>query len=113
MDLEDIPPTAEWRVKIKQGIEGARAFVFVLSPDSMTSPECLKEIDYAVASHKRLIPVVCREVDSRAVPEPLAALLDLSAGTGRLRERDRHPPHRGGHGPGMGRRPHYSPGKGL
>ena len=74
VDLEDIPPTAEWRVKIKQGIEGARAFVFVLSPDSMTSPECLKEIDYAAASHKRLIPVVCREVDSRAVPEPLSRL---------------------------------------
>ena len=47
VDLEDIPPTAEWREKINAGIEGVRAFVFVLSPDSMVSPECLKEIDHA------------------------------------------------------------------
>jgi hypothetical protein len=39
MDLEDIPPTAEWRERTKAGIEGARAFVFVLSPDSIRSPE--------------------------------------------------------------------------
>ena len=37
VDLEDIPPTAEWREKIRAGIKGARAFVFVLSPDSMAS----------------------------------------------------------------------------
>ena len=74
VDLEDIPPTAEWREKIKAGIEGARAFVFVLSPDSMASPECLKEVDHAAASHKRLIPVVCREVDPQAVPEALGKL---------------------------------------
>lgn len=74
VDLEDIPPTAEWREKIKAGIEGARGFVFVLSPDSMASPECLKEVDYAAASHKRLIPVVCREVEGQAVPEALGCL---------------------------------------
>ncbi|MBI4964111.1 MAG: TIR domain-containing protein [Desulfomonile tiedjei] len=74
VDLEDIPPTAEWREKIKAGIEGARAFVFVLSPDSMASPECLKEVDYAAASHKRLIPVVCRGVDAQTVPEALGCL---------------------------------------
>ena len=74
VDLEDIPPTAEWREKIKAGIEGARAFVFVMSPDSMASPECLKEVDYAAATHKRLIPVVCREVETQAAPEALAKL---------------------------------------
>ena len=74
MELEDIPPTAEWREKINAGIEGVRAFVFVLSPDSMASPECLKEVDHAAASHKRLIPVVCREVEAKAVPEALSKL---------------------------------------
>jgi WD40 repeat protein len=74
VDLEDIPPTAEWREKIRAGIEGARAFVFVLSPDSMASPECLKEVDHAAASHKRLLPVVCRDVDTQVVPEALGKL---------------------------------------
>jgi hypothetical protein len=74
MDLKNIPPTAKWREKIKAGIEGARAFVFVLSPDSMASPECLKEVEHAAASHKRLIPVVCREVEAKAVPEALGKL---------------------------------------
>jgi tetratricopeptide (TPR) repeat protein len=74
VDLEDIPPTAEWREKIKAGIEGARAFVFVLSPDSMASLECLKEIGYAATSHKRLIPLVCREVDPQSAPEALGKL---------------------------------------
>jgi WD40 repeat protein len=74
VDLEDIPPTAEWREKIHAGIEGARAFVFILSPDSMASPECRMEVDHAAAIHKRLIPVVCREVDPQAAPEALGKL---------------------------------------
>jgi hypothetical protein len=71
VDLEDIPPSAEWREKIKSGIEGARAFVIVLSPDSIISSECLKEIDYAAANHKRFIPVVSREFNTQTIPESL------------------------------------------
>ncbi|MEO8311232.1 MAG: TIR domain-containing protein [Caldimonas sp.] len=74
VDLDDIPPSAEWRGRILAGIEGARAFVFVLSPDSIASEECIKEIDLAAARHKRLIPVVRRDVEARAVPETLARL---------------------------------------
>jgi hypothetical protein len=40
VDLEDIPPTAEWREKIKAGIEGARAFVFVQTQFPPTSQRC-------------------------------------------------------------------------
>ena len=74
VDLEDIPPSAEWREKINAGIEGARAFVFVLSPESIVSPECIKEIEYAAASHKRLIPVVCRGGANLQAPEALGKL---------------------------------------
>ncbi len=74
VDLEDIAPSAEWRSSILAGIEGARAFVFVLSSDSVASEECRKEIDLAVARHKRLIPVVCRDVATGTVPEALARL---------------------------------------
>ena len=74
VDLEDIPPTAKWREKIHGGIEAARGVVFVLSPDSMASPECLKEIKHATAAHKRLIPLVCQEVEESSVPEELSSL---------------------------------------
>jgi hypothetical protein len=74
VDLEDIPPSAEWREKIRAGIEGARAFVIVLSPASIESSEVMKEVKHAAASHKRLIPVVCRQVDPETVTEALGKL---------------------------------------
>jgi hypothetical protein len=35
IDLEDIPPAADWRERIWDGIGAARAFVFVLSPSRL------------------------------------------------------------------------------
>ena len=74
VDLEDIPATAKWWEKIEGGIEAARAFVFVLSPDSTVSSECGKEIEVAAGAHKRLIPVVCRELGASVVHKDLACL---------------------------------------
>ena len=69
VDLHDIPPTVEWRLKIREGLEGARAFVFVISPASIISIECQKELAQAVGSHKRLIPLVYHQVDPNEAPE--------------------------------------------
>ncbi|HUG26405.1 TIR domain-containing protein [Piscinibacter sp.] len=74
IDLEDIPPSSAWRRDIAEGIEHSHAFVFVLSPDSVASAECAKEIAHAVRNRKRIIPVVCRPVDPQAVPAELAEL---------------------------------------
>jgi len=74
VDWEDIPPTAEWLKEISAAIEAAQAIVFVISPDSVRSEICGKELAHAVENNKRLIPVVCREVDDRGVPEALARL---------------------------------------
>jgi WD40 repeat protein len=74
VDLTDIPATTKWWEKIEGGIEAARAFVFVLSPDSTVSPECQKEIEVATGAHKRLIPLVCRELGACAVHKDLACL---------------------------------------
>ena len=43
VDWEDIPASAEWLAEIEGAIEGAQAFVFVLSPDSVTSEVCAIE----------------------------------------------------------------------
>src|SRR5829696_5598410 len=71
VDLEDIRPTEEWLPSVYSGIEGANAFVFVISPESARSKSCLRELEHAVENNKRLIPIVCRDVDASTVPEPL------------------------------------------
>jgi len=73
VDLEDIPPSAEWLEEIYAGIEAANAVVFVLSPESLTSTVCRQELEHAVAHRKRLVPVVARDVGTAAVPEALAS----------------------------------------
>lgn len=73
LDVEAIPPAADWAARIRAGIAQARAFVFVLSPDSLASPVCEREWREAVAHNKRLIPVLRRDVDVAAVPPVLQA----------------------------------------
>lgn len=73
VDLEDILPSEDWLNAVHSAIEAADAFVFVVSPDSVDPTSiCEKEIDHAVAHNKRIILVVCRSVDTRAVRVPEA-----------------------------------------
>ncbi|HEY9619069.1 MAG TPA: TIR domain-containing protein [Crinalium sp.] len=74
LDLQDIPPAALWRNEIAVGILESEAFVFVLSPQSLQSEECAKELKYAIEHNKRLIPVVCQEVNYSEVPKVLAEI---------------------------------------
>jgi hypothetical protein len=74
VDLQDIPPTAAWLHEIYAGIEGADAFVYVLSPDSVASEVYTQELEYALRNSKRIVPLVYREVDASTVIEPVRAL---------------------------------------
>ena len=74
VDWEGIRPTEEFMQAIYGAIEGADTFVFVLTPDSVASEVCGHEIAHAAAHNKRMVPIVAREVDADAVPEPLAKL---------------------------------------
>ncbi|MBC8170234.1 MAG: TIR domain-containing protein [Anaerolineae bacterium] len=62
VDWEDIPKTADWWSEIKDGVEKADSFIFVISPDSVDSEVCGWEINHAVELKKRLIPVLRRDV---------------------------------------------------
>jgi hypothetical protein len=74
IDWHDIPLTADFLREIHVGIEGCDKFVFVITPDSISSPICQKEIGHAAANNKRLIPVFHRFVTATEVPGPLCGL---------------------------------------
>ncbi|HEY1775152.1 MAG TPA: TIR domain-containing protein [Solirubrobacteraceae bacterium] len=73
VDEEDIPPASRWASDLASAIEEASAFVFVISPDSVASVECRKELDHAAAVNKRLIPVNHRETAIAETPAALAS----------------------------------------
>ncbi|QPC83313.1 toll/interleukin-1 receptor domain-containing protein [Phototrophicus methaneseepsis] len=62
VDWEDIPPSADWWREIQAGIAAADNFIFIISPESVTSEVCAREIEYGVETHKRFIPVLLKEV---------------------------------------------------
>jgi WD40 repeat protein len=74
VDWQDIPPTAEWLEEIKSGIEKSDNFLFVISPDSVESPVCQRELSQAVQRNKRLIPLLHRDVPDNGLPLPLAKI---------------------------------------
>ena len=64
---------------IERGIEGADSFIFLLSPNSVQSRHCLNELNYALALHKRIIPVLVKALAAGTVPTVLknVRLIDL------------------------------------
>lgn len=70
----ELLPAAEWMDEIRSQIDSAPAVVFILSPDVVASPICGQELEHALAQHKRIIPVVCRDVDPDKVDESLRKL---------------------------------------
>jgi hypothetical protein len=84
IDWKDIPLTAEWQQEIFTNMERAYNFVFVISPDSLASTNCKREIDHAAANHKRMIPIFYRRVPDDAIPENLARIqrLEIPSGGG-------------------------------
>ena len=61
VDWKNIPLTSDWWAEIEKGIEAADTFIFVISPDSIASEVCAKEILHAVQHNKRLFPIVRRD----------------------------------------------------
>ncbi|MAE72238.1 MAG: hypothetical protein CME06_17435 [Gemmatimonadetes bacterium] len=63
IDWEDIPYSSNWWNEIAQAIEGASAFVCVLSDEYFGSQTCGAELSLAEESNKRIVPVQYKEFD--------------------------------------------------
>jgi hypothetical protein len=72
MDELDIAPASSWAADLQRAIEAADAFVFVISPDSLGSAECARELEHAGALNKRIIPLALRATDIATLPAALA-----------------------------------------
>jgi len=71
VDWEGIAPTTAWLTEIQRAIEAADHFLFVISPDSITSEICTLELSHAVERHKRLIPFSYKPVTPESLPGAL------------------------------------------
>ncbi|MGK7877393.1 MAG: toll/interleukin-1 receptor domain-containing protein, partial [Xenococcaceae cyanobacterium] len=58
LDQNDIPLAVDFQEEIYDGIDKAHNFLFIISPYSVNSEYCLKEIQRAVEDNKRIIPLL-------------------------------------------------------
>jgi hypothetical protein len=88
-DLEDIPPATPWEEEMLLGVQFCSNFIFIISPDSINSEPCLKELSCAIRHNKRLIPILYRMVNPSLIHPALGELNwiffdDLELGINRL-----------------------------
>ncbi|RMF70160.1 MAG: TIR domain-containing protein, partial [Cyanobacteria bacterium J069] len=74
VDWDSIPSGADWWEEIKTGIEVADTMIFVISPESVASEVCGRELEHAIQHQKRLLPVVCKDVDPALVHPELSKI---------------------------------------
>jgi WD40 repeat protein len=83
VDWEGIEPSDQWRESVREAIDAADAFLFVLSRPSLASRSCSDELEHATGEHKRLIVVAREDVDGLEPPAAIEAVNWIF-----LRERD-------------------------
>ncbi|TAE60781.1 MAG: TIR domain-containing protein [Nostocales cyanobacterium] len=76
----DIQSGADFVESIDRGIEEADNLVFLMSPASLESEYCQKEITYALSLKKRIIPVLIAPVEEAQIPLELRKIqfIDLT-----------------------------------
>ena len=74
VDWEGIPLSSDWMDEITRAIEGADAFLFVITPDSLASEVCTQELELGLQYNKKLIPILYKEPEKGStMHEALAA----------------------------------------
>jgi len=73
VDWEGIPLSSDWMKEITAAIEAGDAFVYVISPDSLSSKICDSELDLGIKANKKIIPVLHREPEKGQSMHPKLA----------------------------------------
>ena len=71
VDIDKIGDGEVFPDAIREAIEQSDSFVFVISPDSVDSPYCESEVDYALELQKRIVPLLRAPVPDARLPEPI------------------------------------------
>ena len=69
IDWKSIPKGEDWEREIYRGIEAADALLFLISPDSVRSPMCNKEVQHAIRNNKRILPIILKETNAGEFPD--------------------------------------------
>ncbi len=83
-DQESIASGADFEEEIYRGIKVSDNFLFILSPNSIQSPYCAKEVEYAASLNKRFVTVLHRQVNPSDLHPELAKVqwLDFNGSEG-------------------------------
>ncbi|MEO1004657.1 MAG: TIR domain-containing protein [Cyanobacteria bacterium J06638_38] len=73
-DQENIASGANFQEEIYRGIENCDNFLFIISPQSVNSPYCADEVEYAHKLNKRIITVVYQHVPASELHPVLAQI---------------------------------------
>jgi WD40 repeat protein len=71
IDTAGIEDTEVFPFAIRSAIESSDAFLFVISPASVSSRFCEQEVDYALSLNKKLVPVLLTRVSDEVLPAPI------------------------------------------
>ncbi|MEM1171574.1 MAG: TIR domain-containing protein, partial [Cyanobacteria bacterium P01_H01_bin.35] len=71
-DQESIATGTDFKQEINRGIEKSDNFLFIISPESVNSPFCADEVEYAKCLNKRFVTVLHRKVDTAKLHPELA-----------------------------------------
>jgi hypothetical protein len=74
IDREDIAPGEAWEARLSGLIAEADTVVYVISPHSVSSPQCHWEVTETLRMSKRLLPVVWEAVPDGQMPKELSRL---------------------------------------
>ncbi len=71
-DQESIPSGSDFQQELYRGIQGCDNFLFVISPQSVDSPYCGDEVEFAQQQHKRIITLVYQPIEAKKLHQALA-----------------------------------------
>lgn len=78
IDLHAIDYSTKWWEEICAGIDGADNFVLIVSPNSLESLFCHREIQHALKHKKRIIPFLFERIDQQAMFQAWKSSPDLA-----------------------------------